>query len=280
MEFIENTIPICPGPKRRPWQILSGSGVKILGIILMTMDHLHQMFIAQGAPQWLNWFGRPVAVIFIFLCAEGFFYTRSRKRYMLQFLLGFLFMSAMNLLLSLAMPMEHIVLINNIFGTLFMAVFYMWMLELLRAGVKDRRLLKILAAFGGMLLPVAIGFAAILALQTEHRIAAIAFAFIPSPFSVEGGFALVFLGAAFYLLRSCRIIQAALLAALSALSWYSSRGYPGSGDFQWLMVFALIPMLLYNGTRGRGGKYFFYLYYPAHIYLLYCAAWFLGGRAG
>jgi hypothetical protein len=56
-----------------PWRILSGTGVKIAGIVLMTLDHVHQMFIAQGAPGWLGWFGRPVAVMFLFLCAEGFF---------------------------------------------------------------------------------------------------------------------------------------------------------------------------------------------------------------
>ncbi|MDR2136474.1 MAG: hypothetical protein LBO76_07650, partial [Treponema sp.] len=83
-----------------PLRILSGTGIKIIGIILMTMDHLHQMFIAQGAPAWLGWFGRPVAAMFLFLCAEGFYYTRNKRRYMLQLLGGFLFMTAMNRILS------------------------------------------------------------------------------------------------------------------------------------------------------------------------------------
>jgi hypothetical protein len=241
----------------------------------MTIDHLHQMFIAQGAPGWLAWFGRPVAVIFVFLCAEGFFYTRSKKRYMLQLLAGFLFMSAMNLLLSILMPVEQVALINNIFGALFMAAFYMWMIDHLLAGFNEKRLLKILSAIGGMLLPFVISLATLLALQSENRTAVLVLFFIPSPVSVEGGFVLVFMGVAFYILRKYRLIQAALVVAISALTWYSSQN---SGSFQWLMLFAVIPMLLYNGTRGKGGKYFFYVYYPAHIYLLYCAAWFLNGR--
>jgi hypothetical protein len=269
MEKIETP---CPDLNPRPWQILSGTGVKIAGIVLMTMDHLHQMFTSLGAPDWLNWFGRPVATMFIFLCAEGFFYTRHRQRYMLQLLGGFLFMSAMNRLLSAAMPMEHIVLINNIFGTLFLAAYYMWILDRIRGGIKEKRPAKIISAIGGMVLPFLISLALLLALQSKNWIAVLILHFIPNPLLAEGGIMLVFMGVAFYGLRKYRLIQAALVLALSVFAWYSSK------DFQWLMAFAVIPMLLYNGKRGRGGKYFFYIFYPAHIYLLYAAAWFLRGR--
>ncbi|MDR0709816.1 MAG: conjugal transfer protein TraX [Spirochaetaceae bacterium] len=274
---MENTETTYPVPNRHTWQILSGTGVKIAGIVLMTMDHLHQMFIAQGAPDWLSWFGRPVATMFLFLCAEGFFYTHDKKRYMLQLLGGSLFMSAMNQILSAAMPMEHIALINNIFGTLFMAAYYMWMLDRILGGFRGKNPVKILSAIGGLLLPFIVSFAMILALQNENRIAAMIFVFIPNPLSVEGGFALVFMGVVFYILRKYRLAQAALVLVISALSWYSSKD-SAPGDFQWLMIFAVIPMFLYNGKRGRGGKYFFYVFYPAHIYLFYCVAWFLNGR--
>ncbi|MDR1024750.1 MAG: conjugal transfer protein TraX [Treponema sp.] len=259
--------------KRYPWQFLSGTNIKIAGIVLMTLDHLHQMFIAQGAPAWLNWFGRPVAAMFLFLCAEGFFYTRSRKRYMLQFLGGFLFMAAMNQLLSLAMPMPNIVLINNIFGTLFMAVYYMWTIDRIRSGFRGKSPLRIITGIGGFLLPFLLSLVMILALQAGNWNIARFFLFIPTPLSVEGGLVLILIGVSFYLLRRFRPAQIALLVVISAFSWYSSRNTPG--NVQWLMVFAIIPMILYNGKRGRGGKYFFYIFYPAHIYLLYCAAWFL-----
>lgn len=40
-------------------------------------------------------------------------------------------------------------------------------------------------------------------------------------------------------------------------------------DCRWLVIFAIIFILMYNGKKGRGMKYLFYIFYPAHIYLLY-----------
>jgi hypothetical protein len=34
------------------------------------------------------------------------------------------------------------------------------------------------------------------------------------------------------------------------------------------MIIALPFMLQYNEQKGRSSKWFFYLYYPAHIYVL------------
>jgi hypothetical protein len=253
-------------------RFLSGNAIKIIGIVLMTMNHLHQMFIAQGAPDWLGWFGRPVAAMFLFLCAEGFSYTRNRKRYLLLLLAGFYFMALMNRLLSSTMFMEDIALINNIFSTLFMAAFYMWMIDLLRKGVREKRAAAILLAAGGILLPLAAGFGLLLALSAANRTAAMLLFFVPNPVSAEGGFTLILMGLAFYLLRKYPLARAGIVAAFSALAWYLSRG---SGDFQWLMITAVIPLMLYNGKRGGGNKYFFSIYYPAHIYILYLSAWFL-----
>lgn len=39
-------------------------------------------------------------------------------------------------------------------------------------------------------------------------------------------------------------------------------------NYQWMMIAAISFFLLYNGKRGKGFKFFFYLYYPLHILLL------------
>jgi hypothetical protein len=255
--------------KNYQWQILPGTAIKFIGIVLMFLDHLYQIFASRGAPHWLHWCGRPVAAMFLFLGAEGFFYTRNKKAYLLRLLACSLGMTLGNFLLSRCMPLEEVALINNIFGTLFVAAFYMWMTDLVREGIREKKTGRILLAAGGMILPVLVGAAMILALQSENRVAALILMFIPNIISVEGGFLLVFLGLFFYMARNYRPIQIALVAILSAISLM------GEGGVQWLSIAAIVPILLYNGQRGRGSKYFFYVFYPAHIYLLYIIAWLM-----
>jgi hypothetical protein len=260
------------------WLALDGGAIKIIGATLMVMDHLHQMFVTQGAPAWLKWFGRPVAVMFLFLCAEGFFHTRNKKLYMLRLLGASVLMNFGNQLLSKLFYLEGVELINNIFGALFMCAFYMLMVDLFREGMGEKRPGRILLALGGILLPLIIGFALLVLLSMENlpRLVVGALLFtIPTPFTVEGGIVMVGMGVVLYMLRSRRWAQALVPVAVGLLVALASRNESGIPDSQWLMVFAALPILLYNGRRGWGAKYFFYAFYPAHIYLLYLVAWFL-----
>jgi hypothetical protein len=77
------------------------------------------------------------------------------------------------------------------------------------------------------------------------------------------------MGIALYLLRGRQLWQALVIALFGLLSLALSPA-----DIQWMLCFAAIPVLLYNGERGRGMKYFFYIFYPAHLYALYILAYF------
>ncbi|MDR2770663.1 MAG: conjugal transfer protein TraX [Clostridiales Family XIII bacterium] len=249
---------------------LTGSQLKFLGVILMVFDHLHQMFFMFGVPTWFTWIGRLVAPIFLFMCAEGFHYTRNKGRYMLQLFIGFEFMSIVSPLLSGALPNADIVLMNNIFGTMFLCAFYMWLTDMLKGGIKAKKPAKIALAVALAVLSVLAGFALISLLgmpaflENPHSRQLFALVLmIPNVFLAEGGFPLVILGLLFYIFREKRPVQMAILVAFGLMTLFLTDGA------QWMMLFAAIPLLMYNGERGKGNKYFFYIFYPAHIYIFY-----------
>lgn len=72
----------------KQWQILNGTTIKIIAMVLMVLDHIHQMYAADGAPLWLTMLGRPVFPLFLFIAADSFFYTKNRVAYMKRLLLA------------------------------------------------------------------------------------------------------------------------------------------------------------------------------------------------
>lgn len=242
---------------------ITGYQLKILGIILMVDDHIYEMFIYTQPPTILNMFGRIVLPIFLFLSAEGFHYTRNRLRYMSRLLLGFWGMNIGNRLIPSLFPMDEVMIINNVFGTLLLATLVMYCIE----EYKQKRWLKATAL---LLIPFVIALPFMIWMSTGDGspIFIYILQIFPSYLTVEGGYVAVLLGALFYIFREKRYLQFLSLATVSLLA----TGFDFSHlltNYQWMMVFAIVPLFFYNGEKGRGDKYFFYAFYPTHIYLLY-----------
>ena len=60
----------------------------------------------------------------------------------------------------------------------------------------------------------------------------------------------------FYILHTWRVPQ--VIVGLISMYWEMPAVIPG-----------FVLLLLYNGKRGKKLKYFFYLFYPGHLILLY-----------
>jgi hypothetical protein len=154
----------------------------------------------------------------------------------------------------------------------------MLIIDLFRKGLREKKAGPMLLAIGGGLLPLMAGLGLILLITGKNSLNGavfLLFYLIPTPFTVEGGLLLVITGALFYAVRKFRWAQALVPVAAGLFVIVSGGGETGLPSAQWLMLFAAVPILLYNGQRGRGAKYFFYAFYPGHIYLLYFIAWFL-----
>ena len=251
----------------------NATNLKIIACVLMVCDHIHQMWAHVGAPMWLTYIGRLVFPIFLFLMADSFHYTRNRKKLLLRLLFASVAMSVMNSVLWTLLPNENVALINNAFSTFFLAALYMLFFEIIKDGTKKKSLKKIIGGVLLCFLPVLTAIPILVISTSAAESPPIwlltIFSVIPNIIMVEGGFAAVILGVLFYIFRRRRWAQILALAAISAMSFVSQGGF---ASFQWMMVFAAIPMFLYNGEKGRGMKDFFYVFYPAHIYLLYIIA--------
>lgn len=81
--------------------------------------------------------------------------------------------------------------------------------------------------------------------------------FIDTDYSYKG----VFLIAVLYLMRYTRLYQC--IGGAAAVSWELPA------------PLAFIPVYLYNGSRGKQMKYFFYWFYPVHLLLLHAIAKYL-----
>jgi hypothetical protein len=241
----------------------------------MFADHAHQMFIDFGAPMWLTYIGRLVFPLFLFAAADSFFYTRDRKKYLWRLLLASCAMTIMSLVLQYALPNETVVLMNNAFTTFFIAGLYMLFWDRFLEGVKERDAWKKASSVLLCFVPVVAAIPALIILSpfaeglpsAASRAAVFLSMLIPNILTAEGGVVLISMGLAFYIFRRRRWAQIAVLLLASAAIYIQ-----GSSGKQWLMGFAAIPMMMYNGEKGRGMKWFFYIFYPAHIYALYIAA--------
>ena len=275
MIFLQPTTISPTSPQPRRWQILDATQLKLLACALMFLDHVHQMFVAQGAPMWLTMLGRPVFPLFLFACAESFHYTHSKGRYLGRLLVASWCMTLFTFVLQRLVPNPDVVLMNNAFSTFFVAGVFMLGWDQLRQGLRQRAPGRLVKGVLIWLVPIlcaaplwavaSLSFNADVSPQTIRLLAALAL-FFPNVLAVEGGLAMVALGLAFYILRPHRVWQIAALLALAALVW--AMGDP----IQALMGLAALPIALYNGARGRGMKQFFYIFYPAHIGLLYLAS--------
>lgn len=258
------------------WKILNATTIKMIAVFLMFFDHIHQMYAWNNAPIWLTILGRPVFPMFLFIAAESFHYTSNRKKYLQRLLLASWGMTLMTTILPILLPNPNIVLMNNAFSTFFVAGLYMQFWDYFVEGIKRRNVLLVIKSILYCFIPVLCAMPLLLIgfLSANENIPFIVIRalamlamLVPNILTVEGGFVFVILGVLFYIFREKRLWQIAILLFISAAVYMLNHG-----GIQWLMCGAVIPMFLYNGQHGRGMKNFFYVFYPAHICLLYLIA--------
>lgn len=241
---------------------LDGAAIKLIAAALMVLDHIYQLFYSLGAPLWFRLVGRTVAPVFAFFSAEAFFYTRSKRRYMCRLYLGFAAMRTIEVLFLQDLYIAGARVDNNIFETLFLGTVYMWAVDRLRGWAAEKKTKQLVCGILALLLPYIFAHMALASVAVSVPLYTVLSCLVPNIILTEGGIFFVSLCAVFYILHENRAAQ------LLALAGYSAYAYLYYGASQWVMVFAAVWLLLYNGKPGRMPKSFFYVFYPAHLYIL------------
>lgn len=223
------------------FQILSGSALKVLAVLIMLLDHGAFVLLSQSPKAMTPFFylgqtgisayricrdiGRAAFPIFCFLLIEGFLHTKNRKKYG-QNLLLFALISEIpwNFMFANTWRYEK----QNVFFTLFLGYLAFCALD----HFKNQELMQLFCMLG---------------------LFAVSY-FLRADYGWKGYVFLLIL----YVLRNKKASQAFLGSC-----WLS---------YEWKACFAFLPINMYNGQRGfiRGkfSKYFFYVFYPLHITIL------------
>ena len=255
---------------------LTSFQLKWIALFFMTLDHLAAFgfeipVIARYTTILRNW-GRIAAPLFLFVLVQGMRYTRSKSRFLFRlYLAGIgseLFVTVTNFFLGEAIVYQTP---GNVIFTFFYVVLYSIIIEEFVASMRNgwgRAALMAALAIAVWIVPQILrgafwqmipGNANI---QQQFLCMDLINCFLPSVYSVDYGWGLILLGVTMYFAQT-KHCQAAVF-----VYFHSSFANIFFNSSQCLMIMALPLMLLYNGQRGNGPKWFFYVYYPVHRYLI------------
>lgn len=249
--------------------------LKIIALVFMVFDHIGYMFGEQlGIPYWFRIIGRISAPIFIFIIANGMAHTSNPKKYILRLYLFSCFMMVGNDLANTYFPHpKGLMVINNIFSTLIMIALYIVIIDGIIGAIKGRKAYQALGYFFLGSLPAITSYIGIfLMTRGDIILYRLYFNLVPTLIFIEGGILFVLLGIGFYYCRRSKLITSLFYVLYSGIFFYGAAAIEISYEnllvrnYQWLMILALPLILLYNNEKGPSRKWFFYIFYPAHIY--------------
>ena len=199
----------------------------------MLADHIAGVFLDpnSAAAIVLHLIGRLSFPLILFLLVEGFCRTGSLKKYLLRLSI-FAVISEIPYDLCFGGKMWEA---NNTLFTLVAALIALWVIRDVEIGAKAWVKLTFKVLLVGLL-----AFVTYL-IRSDYAVIGVAGA------------------CAFYLLRFDRLKASTANAAI--LSVYSLYELP---------AFLTVPLIWkYNGERGKLSKYFFYIFYPVHLLVLW-----------
>lgn len=231
---------------------LTGNMLKLAACAFMLVDHTGMILFPDVIA--LRVIGRLAMPLFAFTFAEGCFYTRHKLRHLLTVLI-------IGVCTSAVASVARGQVCGDILITFSLSAAVIYALDALKRAVvlRDGRA----SALYAVLLVLAVGGSVFLCCfsgaRIDYGIAGVMLPVTVRLLDMRSFGATSELAESIYNRATMLLCFGAGLLAVSV----------ASGGVQIFCVLALIPLMFYGGRRGKAKlKYFFYIFYPAHLALL------------
>ena len=235
-----------------PFGGLTSDILRLIACVLMLSDHIWATFMSFG--DWMTYIGRLAFPIFAFQITEGYVHTSDFKKYALR-------------LLSFALVTE--IPFNLFYSSRFFNPYHQNVLFTLLLGLLAIRVIDSLKKNrSGKNIGLSVLWLLLIAIASV----------IGFP---DYGFLGMITVVMFYLFRDFPFAWVLQLIGMVLINivFFEGQVVPveifGKAEeipIQGYAVFALVPIWLYQGRKGKGGKimqYSFYAFYPVHMLILY-----------
>ena len=233
---------------------ISSTGLHILAMVLMLCDHLWATVIPGN--NWLTCVGRIAYPIFAFMLVEGYFHTRSVKKYALRLLLFALISEIPFNLMLVSSPI--FLFHQNVLWTLLIGL---WMIHLNeKSKASGKRMLQVPIAAGTLFLGYVLGIVSF----SDYNGAGVLMILLFYFFRGKSPLCLAVQIAGMYWLNFEMLQGLSYEFALFGRTFF----FPQQG----FAILALIPIWLYRGRKGYSARWFQYLcygFYPVHMLILW-----------
>lgn len=224
---------------------LNNTQLKYIAAFFMFIDHFSLLLLEYGTiPYFIGrGIGRLAAPIFFWAISEGAIHTKNMKRYFLSIF---------------------------VFGLLIQVVYTLGFLD-------NITFTSVLELDKNIFITLSLGLIAIIAIKKYpdkgllHIAITGLLCLLGEIINVDYGWYGITFIVLFYIFKENRIKLVTSLILINILRFVLYiDGYDLIPNILQLLALLALPLVfLYNGKRGNGNKYFFYLFYPIHLGLLY-----------
>ena len=224
---------------------MSAFVLKLIAVISMLFDHSGYLIFGQSS--FFNYIGRLAFPIFAFQVAEGYTHTKNLKKYILR-------LSIFALISQIPYTIFYKVVFND-FG---MNVMFTLLFGLITISIFDQINQKFVGLASLFLFSLLAQF-----LKLDYGAYGVVIIFLFYVFKDNAVLKFTSFILATFIRYFAELLPYGILTTLNTLSTINPISI-----YALCTISSIMPIILYNGKKGRDMKYFLYLFYPIHLLII------------